>query len=39
MKHTIRQVFRSGKFRVGFVILSALLLTTFFIRFSYDMIH
>ena len=30
MKHTIRQVFRSGKFRVGFVILSALLLTTIF---------
>jgi len=28
MKHTIRQIFRSGKFLVGFVILLALLLTT-----------
>ena len=28
MKHTFRQVFRSGKFRFGFVIFSALLLIT-----------
>jgi peptide/nickel transport system permease protein len=28
MKHTIRQIFRSGKFLVGFVLLLALLLTT-----------
>jgi peptide/nickel transport system permease protein len=28
MKHTIRQVFHSGKFLVGFVIFAALLLTT-----------
>ncbi|HNS51422.1 MAG TPA: ABC transporter permease [Anaerolineae bacterium] len=28
MRHTLRQVFRSGKFLVGFVLLAALLLTT-----------
>jgi len=27
LKHTLRQVFRSGKFRVGFVIFAAILLT------------
>jgi peptide/nickel transport system permease protein len=30
MKHTIRQVFRSGKFLIGFVIFVVLLLTTIF---------
>ncbi len=27
MKHTLRQVFRSGKFVTGFIIFSAILLT------------